>query len=142
LYSILITATIAFLLALINIGSTAAFNAIISVVVAGFMASYSVPIALILHKRLRNDPVKDKLRWGPWHMGPILGPIANAVGLGYIIIALFFSFFPSTSTVTPVSMNWSCLLFGATVLFSIGYYMVYGKKTYKWPIVDTIRRGQ
>ncbi|PMD31943.1 amino acid transporter-like protein [Hyaloscypha variabilis F] len=142
LYSILVTATVAFLLALINIGSTAAFNAILSVVVAGFMASYSVPIALILHKRLRNDPVKDKLNWGPWHMGPILGPLANAVGLIYIAIALFFSFWPSTVTVTAETMNWSCLLIGATIIFSIVYYMIYGRHVYKWPIVDTIRRGQ
>jgi choline transport protein len=106
------------------------------------MASYLVPIALILHKRLRNDPVKDKLNWGPWYMGPILGPIVNATGLIYIIIALFFSFFPSTSTVTAQSMNWSCLIFGATVIFSIIYYMVYGSRTYKWPVVDTIGRRQ
>jgi choline transport protein len=106
------------------------------------MASYMVPIALILHKRLRNDPVKDKLYWGPWHMGPVIGPIVNVVGLIYILIALFFSFFPSTATVTPETMNWSCLLFGGTVIFSILYYMTYGRHAYKWPIVDTIRRGQ
>jgi choline transport protein len=142
MYSILITAVIAFLLALINIGSTAAFNAIISVGIAAFMTSYMIPIALILHKRLRNDPVKDNLKWGPWHMGPVLGPIANLVGLIYVVIALFFSFFPSTATVTLVSMNWSCVLFGGTVIFSIVYYMVYGRDAYNWPVVDTIRRNQ
>jgi len=106
------------------------------------MASYMVPIALIFYKRLRNDPVKDKLNWGPWYMGPVFGPIVNAVGLIYIIISLFFSFFPSTATVTAVTMNWSCALFGGTVLFSIVYYMVYGRHAYKWPVVDTIRRNQ
>ncbi|KAE9362924.1 amino acid transporter [Stipitochalara longipes BDJ] len=142
LYSILVSAIIAFLLALINIGSTAAFNAIVSVVVAGYMASYSIPITLILFKRLRNDPIKDNLRWGPWKLGPILGPIVNVVGLIYIIIALFFSFFPSTVTVTPVTMNWSCLLFGATVLFSIVYYMVYGKHVYRPVVSDPNKRDQ
>ena len=75
-------------------------------------------------------------------MGPVFGPIVNAVGLIYIIISLFFSFFPSTATVTAVTMNWSCALFGGTVLFSIVYYMVYGRHAYKWPVVDTIRRNQ
>jgi hypothetical protein len=75
-------------------------------------------------------------------MGPVFGPIVNAVGLGYVVIALFFSFFPSTVTVNPVTMNWSCLLFGATVLFSIVYYMAYGRHAYKWPVVDTIRRDR
>ena len=142
MYSIIITAIIAFLLALINIGSTAAFNAILSVTVAGFMTSYMVPIALILHKRLRNDPIKDKLNWGPWYMGPVLGPITNVVGLIYVVIALFFSFFPSTATVTLVTVNWSCVIFGGTIIFSIMYYIVYGRYAYKWPVVDTIRRNQ
>ncbi len=106
------------------------------------MASYMVPIVLIFYKRLRNDPVKDKLNWGPWYMGPVFGPIVNAVGLVYIVIALFFSFFPSSATVTPVTMNWSCVLFGGTVLFSIVYYIVYGRHAYKWPVVDTIRMNQ
>jgi len=75
-------------------------------------------------------------------MGPVIGPIVNVVGLIYISIALFFSFFPSTATVTPVTMNWSCLLFGGTVIFSIVYYFAYGRHAYKWPIVDTIRRSQ
>jgi amino acid transporter len=101
-----------------------------------------VPIVLIFYKRLRNDPVKDKLNWGPWYMGPVFGPIVNAVGLVYIVIALFFSFFPSSATVTPVTMNWSCVLFGGTVLFSIVYYIVYGRHAYKWPVVDTIRMNQ
>ncbi len=75
-------------------------------------------------------------------MGRVIGPIMNMVGLIYIIIALFFGFFPSTATVTPETMNWSCLLLGATVIFSILYYMTYGRHAYKWPIVDTIRMGQ
>lgn len=75
-------------------------------------------------------------------MGPVLGPIANVVGLIYVVIALFFSFFPSTATVTLVTMNWSCVLFGGTVIFSIVYYMVYGRDAYTWPVVDTIRRNQ
>lgn len=75
-------------------------------------------------------------------MGPVIGPIVNAVGLIYSVITLFFSFWPSTSTVTPVTMNWSCLLFGVTVIFSIGYYMAYGRLAYKWPVVDPIRRNQ
>jgi choline transport protein len=74
-------------------------------------------------------------------MGPFVGPFANVVGLIYIVIALFFSFFPATSTVNAVSMNWSCLLFGATMIFTMVYYVVYGRHVYKWPIVETIKRG-
>ncbi|RAL63870.1 hypothetical protein DID88_003513 [Monilinia fructigena] len=69
IYSILVSAVISLLLALINIGSTAAFNSIVSVNVAAFFTSYMIPIVLILKKRLRKDPLKDKIHWGPWKNG-------------------------------------------------------------------------
>jgi Na+-translocating ferredoxin:NAD+ oxidoreductase RnfD subunit len=75
-------------------------------------------------------------------MGPIIGPIVNVIGLVYTAITMFFSFFPPTATVTPVTMNWSCLIFGASVIFSVVFYVVFGRYTYKWPIVDPIRRNQ
>jgi choline transport protein len=142
LYSILVSTVVSLLLALINIGSTAAFNAIMSINVAAFFSSYVIPIALLLHKRLRNDPEKDNLRWGPWHMGPILGPFVNVIGLAYTAITMFFSFFPSDYNPTLINMNWSCVLFGASIIFSVGFYIFWGKHSYKWPIVDPIRRNQ
>lgn len=158
LYSILVSTAISLLLALINIGSTAAFNAIMSVNVAAFFMSYiirsspsppsyhqrltSIAISLLLFRRLRKDPVKDAIEWGPWHMGPILGPIVNVLALAYTLITMFFSFFPATATVTPVTMNWSSLLFGGSLIFSVVFYVVWGRKSYKWPIVDPVRRNQ
>jgi choline transport protein len=138
----LTSTVISLLLALINFGSTAAFNAIVSVNVAAFFSSYMIPILLLLHKRLRNDPVKDYIHWGPWKMGPILGPIVNVGALIYTLITMFFSFFPSTQEITPVTMNWSCLIFGASLMFSVAFYFVFGRHSYKWPIVDPMRRNQ
>ena len=75
-------------------------------------------------------------------MGPIAGPIVNVIGLIYNTIAFVFSFFPSSTPVTPASMNWSSLLFGFSVMFSVGFYFFYGRHAYRWPIVDPIRRNQ
>ncbi|KAL2062997.1 hypothetical protein VTL71DRAFT_6069 [Oculimacula yallundae] len=142
LYSILVCAATSLLLSLINIGSTAAFNAIVSLTTASFSTSYSIPIALILHKRLRNDPVKDNLHWGPWKMGPVVGPVVNILALAFSAIATFFSFWPSNSVVTPQSMNWSALIWSSVIIFSMVFYVIRGKHNYKWPIVDTIRQNQ
>ena len=138
----MVSTAISLLLALINIGSTAAFNAIVSLNVAAFFSSYIIAITLLLHKRLRNDPVKDNLRWGPWHMGPIFGPIVNLVGLAYTSIAMFFSFFPGQYNPTLVNMNWSCVIFGSSIIFSVVFYQFWGKHGYKWPLVDPSRRSQ
>lgn len=142
LYSILVSTIISLLLALINIGSTAAFNGIMSVNVAAFFSSYMIAITLLLHKRLRNDPEKDTLRWGPWHMGPVFGPFVNVVGLAYTTTTMFFGFFPSNRNPTLANMNWSCLLFGASIIFSVVFYKFWGRHSYKWPLVDPIRRRQ
>lgn len=75
-------------------------------------------------------------------MGPILGPVVNTVALIYSTITLFFSFWPSTAVVTPVTMNWSCVIFGGSLIFSVVFYVVWGKDSFKWPIVDPIRSTQ
>ncbi|KAH6707652.1 amino acid/polyamine transporter I [Leptodontidium sp. MPI-SDFR-AT-0119] len=142
LYSILVCTITSLLLALINIGSSAAFNAIVSITTASFFTSYAIPTAMLLHKRLRNDPVKDNIHWGPWKMGPILGPVVNVCALIYSVIAMFFSFWPSTATVTLQTMNWSALIWGGVIIFSVVFYVVRGRHNYKWPIVDPIRRNQ
>ena len=110
-----------------------------SVNVAAFYISYMIPISLILYKRIRQDPIKEKIHWGPWTMGPIFGPIVNMIGLIYSSITLFFSFFPATQTVTLASMNWSFLLFSGAIIFSVSFYFIFGKDNYKWPIVDPNR---
>ncbi|PQE25668.1 choline transport protein [Rutstroemia sp. NJR-2017a BBW] len=142
IYSIVVGTVVSLLLALINIGSTAAFTSIVSVNVAAFSTSYIIPLCLLLKKRLRQDPVKDKIHWGPWQMGPVLGPIVNIIGLVYSIIAMFFSFWPAVAEVDKVSMNWSCVLFAGVLLFSIVFYIGWGKHAYRWPIVDPIKRQQ
>lgn len=131
LYSIGITVLISLLLALINIGSSTAFNAIVSLSVASVLASYVVPIALILRRRLLNEPI----RYGPWKMGRWGAP-ANVVGLVYAIVAFFFSFWPGTVKVTAVDMNWACLVWGFAMLFCAFWYLVRARKYYHGPIRD------
>lgn len=126
------TTIITLLLALINIGSTEAFNALISLVVAGFLGSYIPPIALLLWKRLRGDHIN----YGPWKLG-VFGVPANIFALIWTIIAMFFSFWPGAVNPTPQTMNWACLLYGATMIFSIGFYVLHGRHVYKGPIIET-----
>ncbi|KAF1849037.1 uncharacterized protein K460DRAFT_428463 [Cucurbitaria berberidis CBS 394.84] len=64
--SIVVTALITCLLSLINIGSAAVFNAIVSLTVAGFFGSYLIPFNLFLYTRLRHP---DRIAPGPWTLG-------------------------------------------------------------------------
>ena len=118
-------------MSLINIGSTTAFNALISMVVAGYLLTYLIPISLLLYRRRTGPPIRK----GPWHLGR-WGPAINVIAVMYIVVCLVFSFFPAATPVTPMTMNWSSLVFGSDLLFSIAFYCFYAKDSYERPIVE------
>ena len=153
MYSVLVTTAIACLLAIINIGSTAAFQNIISLCVSGLFLSYLIVASLLLYRRcthgIKEVSISDispnraivntsgsSLVWGPWRIPGVLGIINNTFACVYLILILIFSFFPSSTPVGPANMNYSILVTGAVVLFSIFYYVIWAKKVYSGPIVE------
>ncbi|KAL5121435.1 hypothetical protein ACEQ8H_000506 [Pleosporales sp. CAS-2024a] len=133
LTSVAITCTVTCLLSLINIASPAVLNAILSLTVAGFFGSYLIPFSLFLHARVRTP---DRVPPGPWNLGP-WGVLVNAFAIVWIVLVMFFSFWPSSVPTTSLTMNWSCLLWGAVVLFALGFWVVHGRKVYTGPVVET-----
>lgn len=131
LRSVIFCAILTGLICLINIGSTAAFNAIVSITIAGLFTSYMIPIILMIMKRLRGEHV----RMGPWSMGRI-GLAVNIYAVCFLFISIIFSFFPPALPVTPVGMNWSCLMFGGMVLIGLVWYAIWGRKAYNGPIIE------
>lgn len=137
------------LLALINIGSTTIFNDILSLVLAGLFSSYEMAAALLLYRRCTgglqvedensasdmSSPL-DKLVWGPWRIKGTLGIANNLFACIWLVLIIFFSFFPPTAQVTPSTTNYSVLVFGAVVIFSIVYYLVWAKKFYVGPVKE------
>ena len=90
----------------------------------------------MLHKRL-TTPDWD-IPWGPFRLGRAGVPI-TIIAMLYTIIGVFFSFWPQYSEVDPVSMNYSSLLFGSAVIFSLLFWALYGRKVYTGPIMEIQR---
>ncbi|ORX97502.1 amino acid permease-domain-containing protein [Clohesyomyces aquaticus] len=134
LNAILVSLVVNLLLPLINIGSTAALNAIFSLSGVSILCSYILCIGSILIKRLRNEPLPPC----GWSLGRY-GIFINIVALCYLVPVALFQFFPPIIPVAAVSMNWGCLLFGSMIIFSTTYYVIYGRKTYIPPVMR-IRR--
>lgn len=130
LRSIVLCSVITCLIGLINIGSTVAFNAIVSLTTAGLFTSYLIPIMLLIIKRIKNEEV----RWGPWTLGKA-GLAVNIFSAVFLTISVFFSFFPPAIPVTAVSMNWSIAVFGGFVIIGLIWYAIRGSQ-YKGPIVE------
>ncbi|CEO58444.1 hypothetical protein PMG11_03168 [Penicillium brasilianum] len=108
-WSVLIVTIFLALLGLINIGSTTAFNAILSLAVFGIHISYLLPIGFMLWRRLFTPSV---LEYGPWRLGR-LGPVINVVSVIYLTFTSIFLLFPPYQPVTAQNMNYASLIFGS-----------------------------
>jgi len=125
--------TISLILALINIGSTTAFNAFISLVIAAFYSTFLLAACALLHKRLTTP--HSQVRWGPFALGRLGVPI-NIVAILYTILGIFFSFWPPSPEVTAQTMNWSVAVYGGVLILSVVFWFAHGKKVYTGPIVE------
>lgn len=153
--AILVVTVFSALLSLINIGNSAAFNGTISLVLEGFYLSYLLAIGLLLWRRVRGDldnqnaelaifnssPQHDEtydrsLTWGPWRLKGALGVANNAVAICYLLLIIFFSFWPTQVNPTAEMMNWAVVVTGGVATFSVVYYVIFARKSYTGPIVE------
>ena len=135
------------LLSLIVLGSSVAFNDLVTLSVSGLAASYSLACGLLLWRRCtnairpRDDNATvtgpDSLHWGPWHVREPFGTLNNAFAVCYQIFLLFWSFWPPDRRVQPATMNFSSLIFGSVVFFSVLWYVVRAKGRFKGPVIET-----
>jgi hypothetical protein len=80
-----------------------------------------------------------ELVWGPYHIPGMLGISVNIIAIIFMIIAIFFSFWPPDRRVTVSNMNYSSLGFCSVVTLSLIYYYVSARKFYTGPVVEIER---
>ncbi|RJE20120.1 Amino acid permease [Aspergillus sclerotialis] len=148
-YSVLLTMTVSCLLGLINIGSAVALNDILSMAVSGIYLSYLISGSLLLWRRctgaisqysdgedmLINVP-GAKLMWGPFRVPGILGILVNGYAVIYMVIVIFFSFWPTQMSVDPTTMNFSVVGTMGTIILAIIYYALRARKVYQGPVME------
>jgi choline transport protein len=127
-----------------------AFNDVVSLTINGLYTSYLVGNSLLLYRRVVghmgpyntvSDRVSDSLdydhlTWGPWKLPEPLGTIVNAFGCAYMLVILFFSYWPIAINPTASTMNFSSLVVGATGIIAALYYIVWAQKVYTGPRVE------
>ena len=151
LASIMLTSIISCVLSLITLGSSTAFNNLTSIGTTGLFASYLLAASLLLWRRCTGgiqlfkaststviNTTGARMVWGPWRIPGIFGIVVNAFACAYMIIVIFFSFWPPELPVTPGNMNYGIVVVGAVVIFSIVWYQTWAKSEYKGPVVEAI----
>ncbi|KAL3462068.1 amino acid/polyamine transporter I [Aspergillus heterothallicus] len=149
-YSVILTTTIASLLALIPIGSAVAFNQLCAMSISGLYLSYILVAGLLLWRRLTGsisltadadetvNTIGSRLVWGPFRVPGIWGVAINIFAIIYALIAVFFSFWPSYTPVTVETMNFSIVGTVGVILLSLVYYFLRARHVYNGPIIETV----
>lgn len=128
---IIVSIAINIILCLINLGSTFAFNIIIGLSSTGSLATYFCSIGCLISARLRGDALPP----ARWSLGRY-GMAINIAAFLWSVQVFVFCFFP---VVVPVigdmdNFNWVCVIFGAVVILSAGFYALHGRKHYTGPV--------
>ncbi len=122
------------LLSLINIGSSTAFNALISLTTLGFYFSYALPILLFAIRRF--DSTNRPIAFGPWSMGRLGLPV-NLLAIAFCVFLIVFLPFPAQLPVTRENMNYASPVFVAVMLCALANYVLRVRKTFVGPVEET-----
>lgn len=130
LNALILIGTCLCLLAVINIGSSTAFNAFISLPALGLYISYFWPILFFFIRRFSPS---HTIPWGPFRLG-VWGPFVNLGAMCYIIFTLIWMPFPSFLPVDRLSMNYAGPIVGAIILGALLDWCISGRKRFQVPI--------
>ncbi|KAN0095828.1 Amino acid/polyamine transporter I [Hyaloscypha variabilis] len=127
-WALVLTTVVQMLLGLINLGSSSAFTAFVSVGVIALAVSYAIPIAISLLWNKRYEVSQAR-----WNCGPVVGPIANVVALVWITFEVVLFSMPTALPVTAITMNYASVVFVGFLAISAVWYFVYARRVYKGP---------
>lgn len=145
LNALILAASLAIAFGVILIGSSSAFNALISASVVALGVSYAIPVAINMCRGRKMLPERA------FAMPEWLGWIANLIGVAYTIVTTVLFLFPPELPVTPSNMSklttlynmhiltfldYCVVAFGIILLISTFQWFVDGRKNFTGPRTD------
>ncbi|KAL8637015.1 MAG: hypothetical protein Q9228_005668 [Teloschistes exilis] len=119
------------IIALINLGSSVALNAVVSLTISALLSSYILSIGCLISKRFRGEALPaSKFSLGTY------GLAINLIAEVFLIPFFIFCFFPITNGVDLETMNWNVVMFGGITIFATVYYWgLGGRRLYRPPVL-------
>jgi choline transport protein len=115
----------------IFLGSSSAFNAIVSASVVALGVTYAIP-PLINCLRGRRMLPEDRA----FRLPAAVGWVVNVVGIAYTVVTTVLFVFPPVLPVTGSNMNYCVVVFAIILGVSVGQWFVDGKRNFRGPRVD------
>ncbi|OCL10710.1 amino acid transporter [Glonium stellatum] len=116
------------LLALINIPSTTAFYAVISLATFSLYLSYIPPLVFLVIRKLEGKAPPR----GPWNLGRWGLPI-NIFAICYAVFMVIWLTFPTTRPVTKDTMNYAAPVWITCFVLALADYFISGHKRFRLP---------
>ncbi|KAM7196841.1 amino acid transporter [Rhypophila sp. PSN 637] len=127
--SLIFTYVFAVSVSFISIGSSIAFNVITSLGVAALLSSYIISVGCMAVKRIRGETLLPS----HFRLGKMGLPL-NLFSFLFLVLSFVMSFFPPTPQPAAEAMNWTVVVYGAVILFSLVYYAIRGRHVYAGPV--------
>jgi amino acid transporter len=132
--ALFVSLIIAVLLPFINIGSSAALNAIFAITTGSLLTSYMITIGSLISWRPSRKPLPvARFTLGRW------GLSVNIAAMCFLMPVFIFSFFPTVNHPTAKTMNWAIAIYGGVLIFATFYYIVWARHSY-CPPTDEVKR--
>ena len=128
--AVIFTVIVTCLVSLINIGSTVAFNALLSLATVALMGTYVISIGCVTLRRFNKDTTLPPARWS---LGKAGLPV-NVIALLYAFYGFFWSFWPNAYDVIAANFNYACVIFVGVMGFGTVLYFAYARKVYDGPV--------
>ena len=121
------------LLLLIPVGSTTAWNALVSLSVIGLYSSYFLPCLFIFICRYRGEEIPHSQwnlgRWGIW---------VNGIAVVWTLFAIVWLSFPVGLPVDAASLNWSGPILGFVIILATCDWFLRGRHKYAVPVEQKV----
>ncbi|RDW95297.1 choline transport protein [Coleophoma crateriformis] len=131
LNSLIATAVWVIIFGLISLGSSSAFNAIISASVVALGITYAIPPAINCLRGRTQLPESRAFKLPAW-----LGWTCNLIGIAYTIVTTVLFLFPESLPTTGSNMNYAVVAFGVVLVISVVQWIIDGRHTYKGPRIE------
>lgn len=129
--AVIINGIIGLLMVLLIFGGPLTVGALFSIGAIAQYIAFTIPIFIRLFF------VGNRFRPGPWNLGKLTLPIGG-IACAFVILMVPIMCFPAErgSDLDAQGMNWTCLVFGAPMLFSLIWWVVSARKWFKGPKVN------
>ncbi|KAL3229651.1 Polyamine transporter TPO5 [Nakaseomyces bracarensis] len=133
-YSIILSMCISYILGLLALISTAAFNAFIGLAVLCLCSATFIPLVLVLctgRRVIKHAPVKIRYKFG-WFI--------NIMSVIWLLLVMVSVSFPIQIPVTMKSMNYALVVYILCLIGITVLYFTWGKYNFRLPLADDIKQ--